>query len=254
MLGRRAGHPCRFSCPSGRGRSQRNHVEKSLLAGRVRESARIRACRSSGNRTDEGVRPCLAEVACVGTIVFPVRIVWRLLPRRQRMNRIVRGRDGSMPLPESGRFACRKADLSRSRIDSLPDESFPVGTSRTVPDIYPNPMRMRNCLRGILGIPRNERHKASPSLSDCRMARGAMAFVRGTIRQGTVSDAKKRRRADSRLCARSAPLGSEIRRICALARKIGRSGCAGFDIIVYLCSVICRKPSPHWGAGRPELT
>ena len=125
MLGRRAGHPCRFSCPPGRGRSQRNHVEKSLLAGRVRESARIRACRSSGNRTDEGVRPCLAEVACVGTIVFPVRIVWRLLPRRQRMNRIVRGRDGSMPLPESGRFACRKADLSRSRIDSLPDESFP---------------------------------------------------------------------------------------------------------------------------------
>lgn len=113
MLGRRAGHPCRFSCPPGRGRSQRNHVEKSLLAGRVRESARIRACRSSGNRTDEGVRPCLAEVACVGTIVFPVRIVWRLLPRRQRMNRIVRGRDGSMPLPESGRFACRKADLSR---------------------------------------------------------------------------------------------------------------------------------------------
>ena len=74
---------------------------------------KARACRSSGNRTDEGVRPCLAEAACVGTIVFPVRIVWRLLPRRQRMNRIVRGRDGSMPLPESGRFACRKADLSR---------------------------------------------------------------------------------------------------------------------------------------------
>lgn len=95
---------------------------------------------------------------------------------------------------------------------------FPVGTSRTVPDIYSNPMRMRNCLRGILGIPRNERHKASPSLSDCRMARGAMAFVRGTIRQGTVSDAKTKASGLSS-CARSAPLGSEIRRIYALARK-----------------------------------
>lgn len=86
------------------------------------------------------------------------------------------------------------------------------------------------------------------------MARGAMAFVRGTIRQGTVSDAKNE--GERTLVSALGQLlsGAKYGVFALWPGKSDGSGCAGFDIIVYLCSVICRKPSPHWGAGRPELT
>lgn len=86
------------------------------------------------------------------------------------------------------------------------------------------------------------------------MARGAMAFVRGTIRQGTVSDAKNE--GERTLVSALGQLLSGAK-YGVFALWSGKSDGPDAPVSILSCifgSVICRKPSPHWGAGRPELT